>query len=98
MEKPSFTDEYHEILLKKHKIKIDNSNCILEHISNEDVLCDLTANAISQGMVVGWFQGRMEWGPRALGNRSIVCDPRRPDMKDILNLRNCKFVAYFGVS
>jgi carbamoyltransferase len=36
-------------------------------------------------MVVGWFQGRMEWGPRALGNRSIVCDPRRSDMKDILN-------------
>jgi len=35
--------------------------------------------------VVGWFQGRMEWGPRALGNRSIVCDPRRADMKAILN-------------
>jgi carbamoyltransferase len=34
---------------------------------------------------VGWFQGRMEWGPRALGNRSIVCDPRRADMKEILN-------------
>src|SRR5262249_28095973 len=39
------------------------------------------------GAVVGWFQGRMEWGPRALGNRSIVCDPRRTDMKDILNLK-----------
>ena len=38
-----------------------------------------------EGEVVGWFQGRMEWGPRALGNRSIVCDPRRADMKDILN-------------
>ena len=37
--------------------------------------------------VVGWFQGRMEWGPRALGNRSIVCDPRRPDMKAILNAK-----------
>ena len=35
--------------------------------------------------VIGWFQGRMEWGPRALGNRSIVCEPRRADMKDILN-------------
>jgi carbamoyltransferase len=35
--------------------------------------------------VVGWFQGRMEWGPRALGNRSILCDPRRPDMKAMLN-------------
>jgi len=39
------------------------------------------------GRVVGWFQGRMEWGPRALGNRSILGDPRRSDMKDILNLK-----------
>ncbi|MGC1563611.1 MAG: carbamoyltransferase C-terminal domain-containing protein [Bradyrhizobium sp.] len=37
--------------------------------------------------MVGWFQGRMEWGPRALGNRSILSDPRRADMKDILNLK-----------
>ena len=44
-----------------------------------------TAEQIADGNVVGWFQGRMEWGPRALGNRSIVCDPRRADMKDILN-------------
>ena len=36
---------------------------------------------------MGWFQGRMEWGPRALGNRSIVADPRRPEMKDVLNAR-----------
>lgn len=43
------------------------------------------ASAIADGQVVGWFQGRMEWGPRALGNRSILCDPRRGDMKDILN-------------
>src|SRR6185503_12072823 len=43
--------------------------------------------AISRGLVIGWFQGRLEWGPRALGNRSIVCDPRRADMKDILNLK-----------
>jgi carbamoyltransferase len=46
-----------------------------------------TAAAISEGRVVGWFQGRMEFGPRALGNRSIVADPRRADMKDILNQR-----------
>ena len=45
------------------------------------------AQAISDGRVVGWFQGRMEFGPRALGNRSIVADPRRADMKDILNQR-----------
>ena len=50
-------------------------------------MCRVTAKAISEGLVIGWFQGRMEWGPRALGNRSIVCDPRRADMKDILNLK-----------
>ena len=47
----------------------------------------VTAKAICRGPRVGWFQGRMEWGPRALGNRSILCDPRRADMKDILNLK-----------
>jgi carbamoyltransferase len=46
-----------------------------------------TAAAIADGRVVGWFQGRMEWGPRALGNRSIICDPRRADMKTILNAK-----------
>ena len=46
-----------------------------------------SAAAIAEGRVVGWFQGRMEWGPRALGNRSIVCDPRRADMKAILNAK-----------
>ena len=45
------------------------------------------AGAAAAGRVVGWFQGRMEFGPRALGNRSIVADPRRADMKDILNKR-----------
>jgi carbamoyltransferase len=53
--------------------------------ANEKQLCDEVAAAIASGKVVGWFQGRMEWGPRALGNRSILCDPRRADMKDILN-------------
>ncbi|HZQ94523.1 MAG TPA: carbamoyltransferase C-terminal domain-containing protein [Candidatus Sulfotelmatobacter sp.] len=50
-------------------------------------LVEETAEQIAAGNVVGWFQGRMEWGPRALGNRSIVAHPGRPDMKDILNAR-----------
>lgn len=50
-------------------------------------LVEKTAVLIAEGGIVGWFQGRTEWGPRALGNRSIVADPRRPDMKDILNNR-----------
>jgi carbamoyltransferase len=43
------------------------------------------AEALAKGKVVGWYQGRMEWGPRALGNRSILADPRRDDMKDVVN-------------
>jgi len=50
-------------------------------------LFDHTAAGIADGKIVGWFQGRLEFGPRALGNRSIVADPRRPEMKDILNAR-----------
>jgi carbamoyltransferase len=46
-----------------------------------------TADALAAGGIVGWFQGRMEFGPRALGNRSILTDPRRPEMKDVLNAR-----------
>jgi carbamoyltransferase len=46
-----------------------------------------TAKLISDGKIIGWFQGRMEWGPRALGNRSILANPKLPDMKDILNYR-----------
>jgi carbamoyltransferase len=53
----------------------------------EDELLKRTAAIIADGQILGWFQGRAEWGPRALGNRSIVADPRRPEMKDILNRR-----------
>jgi len=56
-------------------------------VADEDRLCAETAAAIARGEVVGWYQGRSEWGPRALGNRSIVADPRRADMKDVLNLK-----------
>lgn len=52
-----------------------------------DALTMETAEAISRGEIIGWFQGRSEWGPRALGNRSILADPRRAEMKDILNSR-----------
>ena len=51
----------------------------------DDDLFGYVAEAISMGKVIGWFQDKMEWGPRALGNRSILGDPRRADMKDILN-------------
>ncbi len=54
---------------------------------DDDALFTHVAERIAAGDVVGWFQGRMEYGPRALGHRSIVADPRRPDMKDVLNAR-----------
>jgi carbamoyltransferase len=54
---------------------------------DRDRLLKETLDEIVRGNVVGWFQGRMEWGPRALGNRSILVHPGRPDMKDILNSR-----------
>ena len=53
----------------------------------DDALFPTVAERMEAGDVVGWFQGRMEFGPRALGNRSIVVDPRRADMKDVLNAR-----------
>jgi carbamoyltransferase len=64
---------------------LEEAQCVIRRVRNERELCRLTAEQVAKGNVVGWFQGRMEWGPRALGNRSIVCDPRRADMKDILN-------------
>ncbi len=53
----------------------------------EEILCREVAGRVAGSRIAGWFQGRMEWGPRALGNRSIVVDPRRPEMKDVLNRR-----------
>jgi len=57
------------------------------HSLSEEELVDRTAHQIADGQIVGWFHGRMEFGPRALGNRSILADPRRHNMKDTLNER-----------
>lgn len=84
---PSFgNDEICELLNSKYDL-LDSEGCRTEEIADEEALCQKTATAIAEGKVIGWFQGRMEWGPRALGNRSILGDPRRTDMKDILNLK-----------
>jgi len=84
---PSFSNDEISAVLEKNQLEIAAEGCTVELVSDEDSLCRQTALAITEGKVIGWFQGRMEWGPRALGNRSIVCDPRRVDMKDILNLK-----------
>ncbi len=84
---PSFDDATCAALLEARKDDLEIEACTVEHITDEAELCRRTAAAVAEGKVIGWFQGRMEWGPRALGNRSIVCDPRRADMKEILNLK-----------
>ena len=76
---PEFTSE--EI-----QTELQRSNLNFETYSDGEVT-KRAAQDIADGLVVGWFQGRMEFGPRALGNRSIVVDPRRAEMKDILNDR-----------
>ena len=84
---PQFDDSAVEALLAGRSEEIAAAGCTVERIDDEDELCRRAAAAIADGKVVGWFQGRMEWGPRALGNRSILGDPRRTDMKDILNVK-----------
>lgn len=60
---------------------------IIEKVTSNEILCDKVAKLISEGDIVGWFQGSMEYGPRALGNRSILADPRSPEMQKKLNLK-----------
>lgn len=84
---PHYSDATIASLLEREKIVLDKASCSVRRVADEKLLVRETAEAISQGLVIGWFQGRMEWGPRALGNRSILADPRRSDMKDILNLK-----------
>jgi len=84
---PGFSNEEIGALLEARSEELRAENCAMENIPDEAELCRRTAALVAEGKVIGWFQGRMEWGPRALGNRSIVCDPRRADMKDILNMK-----------
>jgi carbamoyltransferase len=62
-------------------------NIAHEIVDSEDRMLDRTVESLVGGEVVGWHQGRFEWGPRALGSRSIIADPRRADMKDIVNTK-----------
>jgi len=59
----------------------------IERFASPDAIAQATARLIADGNVVGWYQGRMEWGARALGNRSIVADPRRADIRDLINVK-----------
>lgn len=74
---PGYSDEDVEAAVKQFESDIK--------VHRPDDVVAFAAQQIADGKVVGWYQGEMEWGPRALGNRSIVADPRRDDMKDIVN-------------
>ena len=76
---PAFEKNAIETILQKNK-------CTYQYRADKD-LFEETAQALAEGKIVGWFQGRTEWGPRALGDRSILANPCRKDMKDILNLK-----------
>ena len=69
----------------KHAIKA--AGFTARHIDDTTKLIDGTVDRLEAGKVIGWFQGRFEWGPRALGNRSILADPRRDEMKDLVNTK-----------
>jgi carbamoyltransferase len=66
--------------------ELRSSGSPVRELADADLL-SLTAKHLAEGKIIGWYQGRQEWGPRALGNRSILVDPRRAEMKDILNQR-----------
>ncbi len=86
---PAFPDELIGDCLNRFAVAF-------ERVDTE-TLCRRTAEAIQRGLIVGWFQGRMEFGPRALGSRSILANPCLPEMKDILNAR-VKFRGYSAPS
>ena len=67
--------------------RVAGNNAVEVQELNEDASVDAAARELADGKILGWYQGRAEWGPRALGNRSILADPRRAEMKDILNQR-----------
>lgn len=66
---------------------LDSNSIAYQYFSNDEKLLDRLVDDLVDGKVVGWFQGRFEWGPRALGNRSILADPRSEEMKDLVNIK-----------
>jgi carbamoyltransferase len=75
---PQYSDKNIETYLTQN-------NIVYTRLKDESTVAQRTAQLIFKNKVIGWFQGRMEWGPRALGARSILSNPTNPDMKDILN-------------
>ena len=84
---PDFNNEEIFKKIKSSKELNNIKNFRISKIEDTNIICKQIALDLSKGLVVGWFQGRSEWGPRALGNRSILADPRNKNMKNILNIK-----------
>jgi carbamoyltransferase len=84
---PESNEEEIHALIDWKKKEIADAGCSVAYVGDEEELLKRTAQAIADGEIIGWFQGRMEWGPRALGNRSILADPRKAEIKDVLNAK-----------
>ena len=71
---------------EKIRAELDAQGAVYHELADRELL-DKLANLLNEGKVIGWFQGRMEFGPRALGARSIIGDPRNTDMQSVMNLK-----------
>jgi carbamoyltransferase len=83
---PEYNPKYIDNVINSYRSDLKNYNITVSY-ENEISIPKKVAELIARGFVIGRFDGRMEWGPRALGNRSIIADPRRSDMKQILNVK-----------
>ena len=84
---PEFDDGAVDRALDASRAALAAEGCQVREFPDDESLGAHAAERLADGQVLGWFQGRMEWGPRALGNRSILADPRRADMRETLNAR-----------
>ena len=84
---PAFAADAIAATLAARQADLRAAKCTVHEFAEERNVCDWTARQLANGRVVGWFQGSMEWGARALGNRSILADPRRANMRETLNAK-----------
>ena len=84
---PAFGETDVRTALGARQADLDRARCTVRAVDDEAELIRWTAERIAEKKIVGWFQGRMEWGARALGNRSILADPRHADMRRIINAK-----------
>jgi Predicted carbamoyl transferase, NodU family len=84
---PSFSHSEIKKTVEKNKSQIDKENIEVNFYDDENQLIEILSKYIAEGLIVGLFHGKMEFGPRALGNRSIIADPRKKNIREILNLK-----------